>query len=95
MLSLTTAARGIVSQFKKPVRVGVRGGGCSGYEYVLEVCEPSEDLEEIHPGVWIDPISAMYLENVTLEYVETDFAKGFKFINPGARTCGCGKSFTA
>ena len=93
MLTLTAKAQEVVHLVFPHVRVGVRGGGCSGYEYCLEVCEPSPDLEEIYPGVWIDQLSAMYLDNVTLDFVETPFEKGFKFINPGARTCGCGKSF--
>jgi iron-sulfur cluster assembly accessory protein len=94
-MRLTESAQNIIHTSFPNVRVGVRGGGCSGYQYVLEPCEPSTELDEICPGIWIDPISAMYLEGVTLDFIDAPFEKGFKFSNPGARTCGCGKSFSA
>ena len=79
------------------LRVGLRGGGCAGFEYVLDFTLPKsydylmyfEDIK-----VFIDPISAMHLEGVQIDYVTSLMGSGFKFINPNAKTtCGCGSSF--
>lgn len=94
MLTVTQAALDALKPYRN-VRVGVRGGGCSGYEYVLEPCEPNEAWTEIYPGVWLDDMSAMYLDEATLDFQTEDFVSGFKFSNPNQHTCGCGKSFSA
>jgi iron-sulfur cluster assembly accessory protein len=82
------------------LRIGVRGGGCSGFQYSLELIDSKnakpEWTEEDHDGlrVFVDPMSAMYLEGVTLDYIESLDGSGFKFNNPNVKTtCGCGSSF--
>jgi iron-sulfur cluster assembly protein len=81
------------------VRVGVKGGGCSGLSYVL-MLEPeprANDLVLDADGVpvFIDPKSARFLEGTTLDYsVKNLLEGGWVFQNPNAsRTCGCGTSF--
>ena len=80
------------------LRVAVRGGGCSGFEYALDFeVEPREtDIVLQYDGlaVYVDPISARYLEGTQIDYVLGSTGAGFKFINPQAKgTCGCGSSF--
>ena len=84
----------------KYVRISVKGGGCSGFQYVLnlESDKREGDVEEGHLicKTVVDPISAMYLDGVTVDFSETDLSGGFIFINPNASAqCGCGKSFRA
>jgi len=101
MLSFTDAA---VKQFNavlkgpESVRVAVKGGGCAGMSYALEIdSETSEDdivvvLENI--TVYVDPHSASILEATTIDFVKTGLSEGFVFNNPKANTtCGCGSSF--
>ena len=80
------------------LRVGLRGGGCAGFEYVLDFTTPKDyDYIMIFGGVeiYIDPVSAMHLEGTTIDYVTSLMGSGFKFINPNAKsTCGCGSSFS-
>lgn len=81
------------------VRVGVRGGGCSGLQYNLEFVDGSGKLdygEEQHGiNVVIDPFSAAHLQGTIIDYVETISDAGFKFENPNiVRSCGCGSSFS-
>lgn len=83
------------------VRAGVQGGGCSGFSYVLKFVEASEIKEdwiiEDHDGlkIYIDQMSAMYLEGTNLDYVVGDFQSGFSFTNPKiTHRCGCGQSFS-
>jgi iron-sulfur cluster assembly protein len=81
------------------VRVGVKGGGCSGLQYDMSFVDgPNEsDFGEEQHGVnvIIDPFSAAHLEGTIIDYVETLLDAGFKFENPQAtRTCGCGSSFS-
>jgi iron-sulfur cluster assembly accessory protein len=79
------------------LRVGLRGGGCAGFQYVLDFTGPNEndfvmDLGKVK--VYIDPVSAMHLEGTTIDFVTSLMGMGFKFINPNAtKTCGCGSSF--
>lgn len=82
------------------LRISVVGGGCSGFQYGLDfeneekAMDLTYDLEGIK--IYIDPMSAQYLEGTTVDYVQTMQGAGFKFINPNAvRTCGCGSSFSA
>lgn len=82
------------------IRVGVVGGGCAGFQYSMDFENaPREgDLAFEQDGVrlYVDPMSSMYLQNVTVDYVVGLQGAGFKFSNPNARTtCGCGSSFTA
>ncbi|MEK6711337.1 MAG: iron-sulfur cluster assembly accessory protein [Nitrospinota bacterium] len=85
------------------VRVGVRGGGCSGLSYVLQF-EPGEKLNPLTDTVIerdgvrlaVDRKSALFLAGTILDYEEGLMGKGFAFKNPNARqTCGCGSSFSA
>lgn len=82
------------------LRVGVKGGGCSGLEYFLDFSkEPAKgDRVFEHHGlrVFVDPKSYLYLVGTELDYEEGLLGAGFKFQNPNAnRTCGCGQSFSA
>lgn len=81
------------------LRIGVRGGGCSGLSYVLalEAAPRENDLTYEADGipVFVDPKSARFLEGTTLDYsLKNILEGGFLFHNPNAsRTCGCGTSF--
>lgn len=80
------------------LRMGVRGGGCSGFSYALGFdAEPrSNDIILDADGirVFIDPKSMFYLMGVTLDFSDGLMSRGFTFKNPNAtRTCGCGSSF--
>jgi iron-sulfur cluster assembly accessory protein len=81
------------------IRVGVVGGGCSGFQYSMdfEKEQRPDDLSMEQDGVklFIDPMSSMYLQGVTVDYVVGLQGAGFKFNNPNAKsTCGCGSSFS-
>jgi iron-sulfur cluster assembly accessory protein len=81
------------------IRIGVIGGGCSGFQYSMDFeKEPREDdttLQQDGIKLYVDPMSAMYLQGVTVDYVVGLQGAGFKFNNPNAKsTCGCGSSFT-
>jgi iron-sulfur cluster assembly protein len=82
----------------KGIRVSVKDGGCSGYEYGLEITsKPQGDDLVIQQGnvvVYIDAKSAPLLAGMVIDFVDGVMESGFKFINPNATdTCGCGKSF--
>src|SRR5512138_1142845 len=79
--------------------VGVVGGGCSGFQYSMDFQkEPRPDdltFEQDGVKLYVDPMSSMYLQGVTIDYVVGLQGAGFKFDNPNAKsTCGCGSSFT-
>jgi iron-sulfur cluster assembly accessory protein len=81
------------------IRVGVVGGGCSGFQYSMDFENAQRDGDAVfeHDGIklFIDPMSSMYLQGVTIDYVVGLSGAGFKFNNPNAKnTCGCGQSFT-
>ena len=81
------------------LRLGVKGGGCSGMEYVMKLdTEPkSIDIRVEMDGVTIacDAKSASFLNGATFDYTGNLVGGGFKFENPNAsRSCGCGTSFT-
>lgn len=81
------------------LRLGVKGGGCSGFEYVmkLDTARKSIDLEFEVEGTLIvcDAKSAVYLRGSTFDYTGNLIGGGFKFDNPNvAKSCGCGTSFT-
>lgn len=81
------------------LRIGVKGGGCSGLEYVLKLdtARKQTDIAATIEGVEIvcDPKSAKFLDGAQLTYTGNLIGGGFKFENPNAaRSCGCGTSFT-
>jgi iron-sulfur cluster assembly protein len=81
------------------VRLGVKGGGCSGMSYVIEYCDqprPKDKLFEVDGAkIYVDPKSLIYLNGTTFDFVDTFQQKGFKFVNPQVKSeCGCGESFT-
>jgi iron-sulfur cluster assembly accessory protein len=80
------------------LRVGVVGGGCSGFQYSMSfessagMMDKTFDFEGLK--VFVDATSVMYLQGATVDYIETLEGAGFKFENPNVRsTCGCGSSF--
>jgi len=80
------------------LRVAVRGGGCSGFEYALDFDgEPRDNDHVLEYGglmVYIDALSARYLSGTEIDYVFGMQGAGFKFNNPNAAgSCGCGSSF--
>ncbi|MBE9038628.1 HesB/IscA family protein [aff. Roholtiella sp. LEGE 12411] len=84
----------------KGVRISVKDGGCSGYEYAIDITsKPQPDDLVIQQGkvlVYVEAKSAPLLEGVVVDFVEGVMESGFKFVNPNATdTCGCGKSFKA
>jgi len=81
------------------IRIGVVGGGCSGFQYSMDFENQAHDgdmaFEQDGVKLFVDPMSSMYLTGVTVDYVVGLQGAGFKFINPNARnTCGCGQSFS-
>jgi len=81
------------------LRVGVKGGGCSGLSYVMDFDNRIDSTDEVIEAdgglkVLIDKKSILYLFGTELEYSDGLNGKGFQFVNPNAsRTCGCGESF--
>ena len=107
MVTLTATATEKVQDFIKEhgveteagLRVAVLPGGCSGFQYGLNIEDEPESDDEVLDirGVklFIDPFSAQYLEDVEIDYVTSVMGQGFTFSNPGASGgCGCGSSFT-
>lgn len=82
------------------LRVGVKGGGCSGFSYLLDLTEQSHDNDETFDqnGIKVvcDPKSYLYLNGTTIDFKDEVMGRGFVFNNPNATsTCGCGSSFSA
>ena len=82
------------------IRVGVMGGGCAGFQYSMDFEQAPKDgditVEQDGLKLYVDSMSSMYLQGVTVDYVVGLQGAGFKFSNPNAKsTCGCGSSFTA
>jgi iron-sulfur cluster assembly accessory protein len=82
------------------IRFGVQGGGCSGFSYAMqwenEKGPMDKEFEFDGLKVIVDATSLMYLDGVTVDYLETLESSGFKFDNPNVKsTCGCGQSFSA
>jgi iron-sulfur cluster assembly accessory protein len=105
-ISLTTSAVAKVKEImaqQTPVpaglRVGVQGGGCSGFSYAMSfensagMMDKTFDMDGLK--VYVDATSIMYLNGCIVDYVETLEGAGFKFENPNVKsTCGCGSSFS-
>ena len=82
------------------LRMGVKGGGCSGLQYNLEfdteLSKFDKQFEVDGVKVVVDVKSYLYLNGTTLDWVTQGLTGGFTFVNPNAKsTCGCGTSFTA
>jgi iron-sulfur cluster assembly accessory protein len=82
------------------LRVRVVPGGCSGFQYSLNIEEESRQgdhiLEANGVRLFVDMFSAQYLNGVEIDYVSSVMGQGFAFKNPNATgSCGCGTSFTA
>ncbi len=80
------------------LRLGVKGGGCSGLSYVLafddSIKEKDIVLEKLGVKILVDQKSMFYLSGTTLDFSEGLNGRGFVFNNPqAAKTCGCGSSF--
>jgi iron-sulfur cluster assembly accessory protein len=81
------------------LRIGVVGGGCSGFQYSMAFENQAGMMDKVFPfedlKVFVDATSLMYLNGCKVDYVETLEAAGFKFDNPQVKsTCGCGSSFS-
>ncbi len=81
------------------LRVGVVGGGCSGFQYSMAFENQAGMMDKVFKfddlQVFVDATSLMYLNGCIVDYVETLEAAGFKFENPQVKsTCGCGSSFS-
>jgi iron-sulfur cluster assembly protein len=90
------------------LRVGVKGGGCSGFSYILDLTESKKEGDEqwdfdftidedaFKLSVICDPKSYLYLNGTTVDFKDEVMGRGFVFENPNATaTCGCGSSFNA
>ena len=107
MIGLTERAvkevRRIVEEQNLPdstfLRVGVKGGGCSGFSYTLgfdDALAETDQVSEVN-GVRVacDPKSFLYLNGTEVDFEENLMGRGFKFGNPNAaKSCGCGESFS-
>jgi len=105
-VKLTDAAIGKVKEImstQDPIpaglRIGVVGGGCSGFQYSMSFENQSGMMDKVMKfddlKVFVDATSAMYLNGCVVDYVETLEAAGFNFENPTVKsTCGCGSSFS-
>tara|TARA_R110000822_G_scaffold172006_2_gene311734 strand:- start:536 stop:850 length:315 start_codon:yes stop_codon:yes gene_type:complete len=80
------------------VRAAIKGGGCSGFTYVLDFDNQSDSdrvIEDKGIEIYVDAKSFLYLMGTQIDFVDELNQAGFKFINPNAkRTCGCGESFS-
>ena len=105
-VKLTDAAIGKVKEIMATqdplpagLRIGVVGGGCSGFQYSMSFENQSGMMDKVlrfeDLKVFVDATSAMYLNGCVVDYVETLEAAGFKFENPTVKsTCGCVSSFS-
>ena len=82
------------------LRVGVKGGGCSGFTYILNfddiAAETDQVFEDKGVKIFVDAKSFVFLAGTQLDYTDGLSGAGFTFVNPNAtRSCGCGSSFQA
>jgi iron-sulfur cluster assembly protein len=94
--------RALSAEKKTPLgglRLGVKGGGCSGLSYFIDwASEPArfdQVIEREGARVFVDPKSAVFLQGTTIDWQQTLMQSGFVFRNPNVKSaCGCGESFT-
>jgi len=95
--------RRIIEDQKLPeqtaLRVGVKGGGCSGFSYTLGFDDQLSEVDQLNEveGVKVvcDPKSFLYLNGTQIDFEDNLMGRGFKFGNPNAsKSCGCGESFS-
>jgi len=84
---------------KVRLRIGVKGGGCSGFSYLLDLTETQKETDDVFEQhgikIIIDPKSLLYLAGVTVDFKDEIMGRGFVFNNPNATSnCGCGSSFS-
>lgn len=93
----------IIDEQKLPdgtaLRVGVKGGGCSGFSYTLGFDDSVSEVDQISEAngvrVVCDPKSFLYLNGTEIDFEDNLMGRGFKFGNPNAaKSCGCGESFS-
>ncbi|RDV36649.1 iron-sulfur cluster assembly accessory protein [Bradymonadaceae bacterium TMQ3] len=80
------------------IRIGVKSGGCSGLNYVLDIVDSPADNDRVFERngvkIFCDPRSYLYLNGTEIDFEDSVMGGGFKFNNPNARrSCGCGTSF--
>ena len=81
------------------LRLGVKGGGCSGLSYFIDwAAAPAKHdqvIERDGARVFVDPKSAVFLQGTTIDWQQTLMQSGFVFRNPNVKSaCGCGESFS-
>ena len=77
------------------LRVGVKGGGCSGFSYTLGFDDNKTEIDMEYNNIICDPKSFLYLNGTEVDFEESLMGRGFKFVNPNAsKSCGCGESFS-
>lgn len=107
MITLTERAanevRRIIAEQNLPdgtaLRIGVKGGGCSGFSYTMGFDDAIGDTDQVSESenlkVVCDPKSFLYLNGTEIDFEDSMMGRGFKFGNPNAaKSCGCGESFT-
>ena len=103
-MNMTKAAARKISTFDTPkeaVRLAIEGGGCAGFQYrfgMIPIDDISEEdliIEELEAKVYVDIISAQYLQGVVIDWIDDTFGSHFKLNNQNVKTtCGCGSSFS-
>ncbi len=105
IVTLTEKAAEQAKKYKEAsepfLRIGVTGGGCSGFEYMFKWDDQFDEtkdtkVEQHGVEVVVDKKSALYLEGTEIDFFESLEKQGFTFNNPNAvKSCGCGSSFQA
>jgi|SRR5271170_2282296 len=103
MIQLTEKAVSKIKEFAESeglnlsIRLKVVGGGCAGFTNDMEFDDQTSDLDEVieqdKVKIVVDPLSFQYLDGSTIDYLDSPFGSGFKFLNPNVKgACGCGSS---